>query len=423
MDNQNLNNQAQSSSSSPSDFQPSIRTMEDDLSTAGSTVSKTTAKVESEPKKEIKVSGVGIKKSSPPPNIPVAPPSSTPTPEPKKDFIQIKRQAERPNIYQRESIEQEKKPVSPISEMRKEMDTMVTAAASTDIEIEKEKMAELNKASARATQRKSITGNLIGVLVIVLILIVLGGGVYYYMTQIASKGEEVAVEEPTTSEEESAEIVEEAEPMEYSLAMPNYLTIDTENQTRQELYSKIENVMNQLPAMETEVYEFVVTTEDYSQIDYDKFSDFTGLDLGPQITLNLSNEFSLFLDARNSKIGIAIKIDEGKGMMLSNELEANENNLLTNTQALFLEKFIPDPSKTFSDSQYSDIDIRYVNFDEMTGASIDYAIIDNYFVVGTSKDTMRSIIDKIIGEGEMMERGDVFNTSQMDEDESMTTEE
>ncbi|MFC1622813.1 hypothetical protein ACFL16_00265 [Patescibacteria group bacterium] len=330
--------------------------------------------------------------------------------EAKSDFVQLRKQTEK-GVYQKESIESERKPVRPAGELKKDTGAIVREMAGPVLQKEKEKMAELNKAAEMAAaKKKSIVGKVIGVLVTILILVGLGGGGYYYMTQMAPE-KEAEVEDVVTDEpEDTVEIVEDAEIMEYVLNMPNYLVVDTVNQTKEDLYSSMSRILEELPSLETDAYEFVLTNSEYAQIDYDKFTDFTGFDLGPQITVNLGNEFSVFMNANDERLGLAIKVATGRKDMLISELSANEDYFLKNTQAIFLGKFTPIQGLEFSDSQYGDVGIRYVNFETMDNMSIDYAIVDEYLVIGTSKDTMRSIVDKISGAGETNERNDMFNS-------------
>ncbi|MFC1644817.1 hypothetical protein ACFL08_02225 [Patescibacteria group bacterium] len=470
-DKTNLDNKIKSlSDDKKTPFEPVIRTMQDDLD-ASEDVAVTKKEIIAEkpkiimdtkkepiaekPKividtkkepsleKKAPIIAPGIKKASPPPNIPF---ESEPEKKPevkivkeemprvsdrveiKKDFAMPKPQMERA-VPQRSSIEKMEAsapaPIDARRDLKSQLRTMPKPQAGS---MQVSDVSDMDKiVEEEAVSKGSVVGKIIGVLVVLLIAAALAGGGYYYfyIYQPSQIVDDSVADEQVPVLEDTGEIVEDAEMVEYVLNMPNYLVVDTESKTKSDLYLKMGSILQELPALEIEVYEFILTNDNYAQIDYDSFADFTGLDLGPQISVNLGNEFSVFLDGGNNRLGMAIAIDASKKDALIKELSANEAYLLKNTQALFMDQFIPSQDKSFEDSSYDDINIRYVNFDQRENTSIDYAIVDEYLVIGTSKQTMRSMVDKITKTGteEVSDgRTDMFNTSSGDTEEVETTD-
>jgi len=54
-------------------------------------------------------------------------------------------------------------------------------------------------------------------------------------------------------------------------------------------------------------------------------------------------------------------------------------------------------NEEFQTGNYKGTNMRYLNFVDSSFA-IDYAVINDYFVVATSKDSMFEMVDRVLGE-------------------------
>ncbi len=127
----------------------------------------------------------------------------------------------------------------------------------------------------------------------------------------------------------------------------------------------------------------------------------------------LTNEYNLFayLPTSNEKvrcqqalitdkecfgprIGLILKIKDNQSNQVISELRRMPiKNLINNLSSIFL--FSPAGEATSSDVVYRGVKVHYVNLPIST-MSLDYAIINNYLVIATSKNSFRRVIDKII---------------------------
>jgi len=90
-----------------------------------------------------------------------------------------------------------------------------------------------------------------------------------------------------------------------------------------------------------------------------------------------------------------LAISTSNPVLLKSSLKMEESNLVKDLSPLFMGKVSEDVmyGNLFNDSLYGYIDVRYTNID--TENSIDYAILDDSVVFATSKNSGRSIMDKI----------------------------
>ena len=96
-----------------------------------------------------------------------------------------------------------------------------------------------------------------------------------------------------------------------------------------------------------------------------------------------------------ARIGLVIKIKDGKIDSVKNELNREKmDNLADDWSPLFL--FSPLNHSTSSETIYHNVKARYINLPIST-MTLDYAIIDNYLVVVTSKNFLYQVVDLLTG--------------------------
>jgi len=121
-----------------------------------------------------------------------------------------------------------------------------------------------------------------------------------------------------------------------------------------------------------------------------------GINLSADILSNLNEDNTLFIYAQEQKnrLGIIIKNDNADNLKIY--LKSWEATMVNDLKPLFLgEKLIQPAVTEFKDSPYKEVNIRYLNFIDSIFA-VDYALVGDYFVITTSKESMHGVIDKVL---------------------------
>ncbi|MCX6765415.1 MAG: hypothetical protein NT136_00350 [Candidatus Moranbacteria bacterium] len=228
---------------------------------------------------------------------------------------------------------------------------------------------------------------------IISFLALAAGGYYFWLTRNASAPAptpEAVI--PSPAEEPIAvEKIEEK----FSAEKPNYLSIDTEIATPETLKQTLAQTASEIKKSETtSPIEFIITDSNNNPIVFHIFAVLSGLKLSPVLS-NLGEEFSLFFypDSENVRIGIAADLkDKGRATAA---MKNQEKTLINDLSFLFLDAVPQEKDKLFQSSTYKDFSIRYANLNPEESLSIDYAVTADQLVIGTSKNTIRAILDKI----------------------------
>ena len=187
--------------------------------------------------------------------------------------------------------------------------------------------------------------------------------------------------------------------MTYSQDNPNYLLIGLEI-TDAEKIKAIINGHTQKVAQEgyKKPVEFIITDEKNAPITFKMFSDKLGLGLSPQIIDSLGDNFSFFIYNDNAVSRVGLIIDSKNDSTLSATLLQEEANLADQISPIF---FTTDykKDKLFNSSEYGGAKIRYQNIISPDTLSVDYTVLKNKLIIGTTKMTLRSIIDHLNGTG------------------------
>jgi hypothetical protein len=246
---------------------------------------------------------------------------------------------------------------------------------------------------------------LIIIAIILIFLIFATGGYYFWMTrQQTSEGDmdnnQGALITETTTTTEAPLVIIEPQPEKFSLDKPNYLRIDSANYNAEKVAALFSDTVDKLEqANISQPAEFLVVDEKNNPIDFASFSLFSGIKLPKTISDSLSG-FSLYFYSDNgaARIGVAIKIKEGSD--ITKAVFQEEQNLASDLDPLQIEKAAMPQGKVFSSSIYKSVTIRYVNLNDQVTNSIDYAFMDKQWIIGTSKNSMHAILDKMINDKE-----------------------
>lgn len=121
-----------------------------------------------------------------------------------------------------------------------------------------------------------------------------------------------------------------------------------------------------------------------------------GINLLVNIAENLKEDNTLFLysQEQGKRLGIIIKVSNADN--LKNYLNAWEGAMVNDLKPFFFgEKLNPPAIIEFKDNVYKETNIRYLNFTD-SNLAIDYAVVRDYLVITTSKESMFGAIDRIL---------------------------
>jgi hypothetical protein len=239
------------------------------------------------------------------------------------------------------------------------------------------------------------------ILIVIFILGAIGVAVYVFVFDKAQAPQEIVnvdVALPPSQEE----IVEEPEPAKqiYSTDLPNYFSFDVESETSEnDILTELETIKKNMRDNDIDgPISFVVTDTNNNPVSFHVFALSIGMQMPQDVLPNLEENFELYAyndPASDVRFGFAI--DAKNVNLLQEALSAHETEL----PGAF--KVILDGAPTgpvgivFRDSTYNTSPIRYTNLDDTESYSIDYTVNNLRLLIGTSKNTLRAIIEDTRG--------------------------
>lgn len=248
---------------------------------------------------------------------------------------------------------------------------------------------EIQSTAKGRSQEYGFWGKIVTIAIIAFVILAVGiGGYYFWITRqkptepIAETPSSPAIEEPV---------------LPFSIDKPNYLNIDLENsdsdKIKQLLSQKAQEVID---SKITSPIEFIISDLQNNPVNFEEFTAKAGIVLPIELTSNLNNGFSLFVLNDNSKVKMGLSVDSRDDDKLKSALLQEEPNLSQDLSFLLSLSSGSYPSefeKSFSSSSYKGAEIRYLNIISPEELSIDYVLYNNKLFFGTTKLTLRSIID------------------------------
>jgi hypothetical protein len=181
----------------------------------------------------------------------------------------------------------------------------------------------------------------------------------------------------------------------YAPDAPNYLTIDIETVTAESLRVLLSQTgANMVAANMVEPVEFLLTDKNNNPIAFSRFVYLMDIELSEELLATLGEPFSLYLYNDNGRVRI------GLALMLTDLIEGGRLIAAQESALPFLFRTVlfPGASVTrqlgFRSGVYKTEPVRFVNVDVAQGVSFDYVLRDNEWFIGTSKDTLRMILDE-----------------------------
>ena len=303
------------------------------------------------------------------------------------------------------------------------VDSQDFAQASIEEEISKVQQENVLTADDSDTPKKSriVQILLFGILGIVIVAIITAG---YYFFQSRESSEKMAADTPVTIndapvDETEGDIMTEngidelpqtppvvvVTPDEYSERLPNYIFLTVEGDTVADTNAKLREIDQAIQTQRNGVpIVFTVTDESNSPIALQRYNDLTDLNLPVEVLSVVDELFLLYAyydDNGETHFGLSAKMTDID--TAHNALRAAEAALPSALTHLFNGVAPTVTEAVFSDSTHGEYAIRYANLTESENLSVDYAFIGEQLIIGTSKDTLRAIIDRQEGDRKMIE--------------------
>ncbi|TXH02361.1 MAG: hypothetical protein E6P95_00115 [Candidatus Moraniibacteriota bacterium] len=182
----------------------------------------------------------------------------------------------------------------------------------------------------------------------------------------------------------------------YSTSQPNLLSFDTESVTAEAMSTEFLKIARSLEQDGLrDPVEFLIRDQNYNPLAFARFAYLFDLDIPAELLSTLDEGFSLYfyLDQDRPRMGLRVNIKDKETFLVSSK--ANEAVLPQVLEPLFLDKTTaPRSGLVFRSSLYQEQPIRYANVDREMNLSIDYAIREQYWCIGTSQNTLRAILDR-----------------------------
>ncbi len=245
------------------------------------------------------------------------------------------------------------------------------------------------------TQKNGEKGSLWVWIVGGVVVLTLAGGFFWYFVM---REPESQVPAPTTPPQvmiETIPVVQVEEPP-YSVENPNYLPFDTETVTVtgfQELLKQASTRMRE--ANMRQPVEFYLTDKNNNPIAFSRFAYLMNIEVKPEFLAQFDEKFSLFLynDAGQDRIGLMLSpLPAAVAALFETQ---REGSIPAAFGALLYEGITVPKEVTFRSGTYQEQTVRYVNIDASRNISFDHAVTKTKWFIGTSKDTLRAMLDAV----------------------------
>ena len=261
--------------------------------------------------------------------------------------------------------------------------------------------SEVSPSTAVFSWREKLHQYKVWILGISIPILLLVGAVFWYWWQSRAQtpppvvSEGVVKEVPPTIE---IKVEKEEEPTRthYSIDQPNLLSFDTETVTAESIVIEFLKVALSIKQDNLrQPVEFLARDQNYNPLAFSRFAYLLNLDLSPEILSTLDEDFSLFffLDQEWSRMGLLLTIKDK--VAFTEALKTGEMTLPKTWEPFYLDKTTaPKTGLTFRSGIYQDQPLRYVNIDSTINLSVDYVVRENQWIIGTSQNTLRALLDQ-----------------------------
>ncbi len=241
-------------------------------------------------------------------------------------------------------------------------------------------------------------------LVFALIIAIFAAGGYYFWLTRSGKNEVSNVSQSREDESGKQSVPEEnmveieTPKNKFSNDKPNYLRMDIENTDAKKIKQLLEQTAEDIKKENISMpIEFHVVDSNNNKVPFLVFALLANIQLPKTIFEQLDDTFSLYchIDKNRSRLGVSITVkDKPK---ISSILKKEEANLHKYFQPIILAEIKNVNPVVYKDNQYNNHTIRYLNLDESNAGDValDYVLAGQQLIIGTSKNSMWAILDKV----------------------------
>lgn len=227
------------------------------------------------------------------------------------------------------------------------------------------------------------------------VVVLAGLGIAWYFLRKPATPVAVLENKDATVELSTTMKPQEVLPLPYAQNTPNYLSIDTETVTSQDIFAAIDGAGEKiLKANEGGPVEFILTDKNNNPLAFSRVAYLANISLDADLLSALDEPFSIFLYQDNGKVYRGIVLTLGKSEEASTMI-AKQEATLPNAFRQLLYRGIDIPQRiSFKNGSYAGLTVRYANIDTAQNYSMDYALRNKQWYIGTSKNTLRALLDK-----------------------------
>ncbi|MEP7162619.1 MAG: hypothetical protein ABI747_02545 [Candidatus Moraniibacteriota bacterium] len=183
-----------------------------------------------------------------------------------------------------------------------------------------------------------------------------------------------------------------------SLTQPNFLSLDTETVTPEALRTELLKTATAVKDQNLSgAVEFLVRDQNYNPLAFSRFAYLAKLDLPSTLISQLDETFSLFVYIDQSRPRLGLSLSAKDPILFQSELAKAEKSFPQDLSPLFVDTTTAVKlGLVFKSGTYKNLATRFANVDAGMNLSIDYAVDGNQWMVGTTRDTLRGIVDKYL---------------------------
>jgi hypothetical protein len=182
----------------------------------------------------------------------------------------------------------------------------------------------------------------------------------------------------------------------YSLDQPNFLSFNTETVTADEIKTGLLQAAQSIRTSALPgTVEFLVRDQNLNPLAFSRFAYLMKLSVPENLLRTLDESFSLYIFIDDGRPRAALMLRIRDEAAFADEIGKSERSLGLAFEPLFLDTTTaPKGNLIFRSSNYLERPVRYANIDAGMNLSIDHAVRGKNWVVGTSKDALRAVLDR-----------------------------
>ncbi|MEI7750438.1 MAG: hypothetical protein WCJ25_05605 [Candidatus Moraniibacteriota bacterium] len=236
------------------------------------------------------------------------------------------------------------------------------------------------------------------------LVIAIGAYLFFFVSgnQPSQDGVSSSPASSDTPASSSSDTASNSQSAPFLVTNPNYLQIDIEsaNSNADSIKAILDETASKIVMMPPSVpVRFLVRDANNNPIAFSRFAHLLGLKVSEGILSNIDETFSLYfvLDAGGIRRSIVVQAKDATALKAA--VLKSEASLPTMFATLLYGRSQSVPAASvFHDGTYNSLPTRYANIDPVTGLSFDNAFSGKQWIIGTSKDSFRSVFGQVMQE-------------------------